>query len=145
MDYLVGSVLTGAGATALIDMWALARKRLLGIPALDYGLVGRWLAHLARGRFRHARIAASPPVRGERPFGWMAHYLIGVAFAPALSVGLASAAAPFFLMQPGMGAGIAASRTPRPNAARAQTLITHAMFGLGLYISAWSANLFLGG
>jgi hypothetical protein len=35
MDYLVGSVLTGAGATALIDMWALARKRLLGIPALD--------------------------------------------------------------------------------------------------------------
>lgn len=163
MDYFVGSVLTGAGATALIDMWAVARKRLLGIPALDYGLVGRWLVHLARGRFRHARIAASPPVRGERPIGWMAHYLIGVAFAaallaiwgldwmrqptlaPALTVGLASAAAPFFLMQPGMGAGIAASRTPRPNAARAQTLITHALFGLGLYISAWAANLFLGG
>ncbi len=163
MDYLVGSVLTGAGATALIDMWAVARKRLLGIPALDYGLVGRWLVHLARGRFRHARIAASSPVRGERPIGWMAHYLIGVVFAaallaiwgldwmrqptlaPALTVGLASAAAPFFLMQPGMGAGIAASRTPRPNAARAQTLITHALFGLGLYISAGAANLFLGG
>lgn len=102
-------------------------------------------------------------MRGERPIGWMAHYLIGVAFAaallaiwgldwmrqptlaPALTVGLASAAAPFFLMQPGMGAGIAASRTPRPNAARAQTLITHALFGLGLYISAGAANLFLGG
>ena len=36
-------------------------------------------------------------------------------------------------MQPGMGAGIAASRTPRPAAARVQSLLTHAIFGLGLY------------
>ena len=160
MEYVVSSVLTGAGATALIDLWAIARKRLFGIPALDYGLVGRWLVHLARGRFRHERIAASPPVSGERPIGWTAHYLIGIAFAaallaiwgldwlrqptlaPALTVGFASAAAPFFLMQPGMGTGIAASRTPRPNAARLQTLATHAIFGLGLCVSAWAANLF---
>jgi hypothetical protein len=163
MDYVVSSVLTGAGATALIDMWAAARRRLLGIPALDYGLVGRWLVHLARGRFSHDHIAATPPVHGERPIGWAAHYLIGVAFAaallaiwgldwirqptlaPALMVGLASAAAPFFIMQPGMGAGIAASHTPRPNAARAQTLITHAIFGLGLYVSARATNLLAGG
>jgi len=32
-----------------------------------------------------------------------------------------------------MGAGIAASRTPRPGAARLQSLVTHAVFGLGLY------------
>jgi hypothetical protein len=57
-------------------------------------------------------------------------------------VGLASAAAPFFLLQPGMGAGIAARRTPRPNAARVQTLVTHAIFGLGLYGSALATNLF---
>ena len=42
-------------------------------------------------------------------------------------------AAPFLLMQPGMGAGIAASRTPRPAAARLHSLVMHAMFGLGLY------------
>jgi Protein of unknown function (DUF2938) len=40
-------------------------------------------------------------------------------------------------MQPGMGAGIAASRTPRPGAARVQSLLTHAIFGLGLYAAAW--------
>jgi hypothetical protein len=40
-------------------------------------------------------------------------------------------------MQPGMGAGIAASRTPRPVAARMQSLLTHIIFGLGLYASAW--------
>jgi hypothetical protein len=50
-------------------------------------------------------------------------------------------AAPFFLMQPGMGAGIAASRTRRPAAARFQSLVTHGVFGLGLYAAGWAASL----
>ena len=63
MDYLVCTLLIGVGATAVIDLWAIARKRLLGIPPPDYGLVGRWLAYMARGRFRHDRIAAAPAVQ----------------------------------------------------------------------------------
>jgi hypothetical protein len=155
MNYLVSTVLIGTGATAVIDLWAVARRRLLGIPSLDYGLVGRWLVHITRGRFRHERIAALPAVPRERLIGWIAHYLIGVAFAavllaiwglewarhptigPALIVGIGSVAAPFLVMQPGMGAGIAASRTPRPSAARLQSLVTHAIFGLGLYGAGW--------
>jgi hypothetical protein len=50
-------------------------------------------------------------------------------------------AAPFLVLQPGMGAGIAASRTPRPAAARFQSVITHAIFGLGLYAAGWLTNL----
>ena len=84
MNFLTFAVLIGAGATAVMDLWAIARKRLLGMPPPDYGLVGRWLAYMARGRFRHDRIAASPPVRGERLIGWTAHYLIGIAFAAVL-------------------------------------------------------------
>ena len=159
MDYAVCAILTGIGATAAMDFWALARKRLFGIPAMDYALVGRWLAWLARGRFRHERIAASPPVRGERAIGWSAHYLIGIAFAavllalwgldwarhpaigPALIVGIGSVVAPFLILQPGMGAGIAASRTPRPAAARFQSVVTHAVFGLGLYAAGWAQAL----
>ena len=154
ITYLLCSVATGVGATALIDIWALARKKLLGIPPLDYGLVGRWFAHLARGRLRHDRIAASAAVQSERLIGWAMHYLTGIAFAavllaifglewarqpslgPALLVGIASVLAPFLVMQPGMGAGVAASRTPRPAAARLQTLITHLIFGCGLYLAA---------
>src|SRR5262245_59951268 len=159
MDYLTWAALIGAGATLLIDAWAVARRRLLGTPAPDYGLVGRWLAYLQRGPFRHHPIAASAPIRGERLIGWTAHYLIGAGFAavllaiwgldwlrqptlgPALIVGVGTVLAPFLLMQPGMGAGIAASRTRRPAAARAQSLVTHAIFGLGLYASAWLAAL----
>lgn len=159
MDYLVCTLLIGAGATAVTDLWAVARKHLLGIRPPDYGLVGRWLARLTCGRFRHDSIAASLPVQGERLIGWTAHYLIGIAFAamllgiwgpawvqhptigPALVVGIGTVAAPFLVMQPGMGVGIAASRAPRPAAARLQSLLTHAIFGLGLYAAGWAAGL----
>ena len=51
-------------------------------------------------------------------------------------VGIGTVLAPFLLMQPGMGAGIAARRNPRPAVARMHSLVTHAMFGLGLYVAA---------
>jgi hypothetical protein len=57
--------------------------------------------------------------------------------APALAVGLGTVVAPFLVMQPAMGAGVAAGRTPNPAAARLQSLVTHAVFGLGLYAGAW--------
>ena len=40
---------------------------------------------------------------------------------------------PFFLMQPSLGLGIAASRTPNPTQARVKSLATHTVFGLGMY------------
>jgi hypothetical protein len=158
MDIAIGTLLVGAGATAVMDLGSMARKALFGVPAPKYGLVGRWLAHMRHGQFHHDAIASSPPVRGERLVGWTAHYLIGVAFAallvvlwgrewmdrptlaPALLVGIGTVTAPFLLMQPGMGVGIAASRTPRPAAARLQSLLNHATFGLGLYAAGWAVR-----
>ena len=160
MNYLIFTVIIGTGATAITDLWGIARKSFFGIATPNYGLVGRWIAHMARGRFRHVSIAAASPVRGEHIIGWTAHYLIGITFAallisiwglewvryptiaPAIAVGIGTVAAPFLLMQPGMGAGIAASRTPRPGAARLQSLITHVVFGLGLYVTGWVIHLF---
>jgi Protein of unknown function (DUF2938). len=154
MQYSMHTLLIGVGATLVMDLWGIARTRLLRVPAMNYGLVGRWLAYLPRGQFRHNPIAASSPVRGELLIGWIAHYAIGIAFAatllaiygldwacyptpgPALLVGIASVAAPFLVMQPGMGAGIAARRTANPTAARLQSLLTHTIFGLGLYAAA---------
>jgi hypothetical protein len=154
MEYLVSAILIGAGATAVTDAWAIVRKRINGVALPDFGLVGRWIAYMPRGRFRHDAIAKAPSMPHERAIGWAAHYLIGIAFAsmllaiygvewvrhptpwPALIVGIATVAAPFFIMQPGMGAGIAASRTPNPPAARARSLMAHAVFGVGLYLAA---------
>lgn len=144
----------GAFATALIDLWAFARARLTGAAPLDYALVGRWIAYCAHLRFRHDAMGRTPPIRGERAIGWIFHYATGIAFAAVLLaiggdewarhptfglafvVGIISAAAPLLVMQPGMGLGIAASRTPNPHAARLRTLVTHAVFGVGLYAGA---------
>jgi hypothetical protein len=144
---------TGIGATAVGDAWALLRRRWLGTALPNYVLVGRWIGHMRHGRFRHSSLMKATPVKFEAAIGWTAHYLIGMAFAalPVLSwnswtrtptitqgvlVGLVTVAAPFFVMQPAMGAGIAASRTPNPRIARLHSLVYHLMFGLGLYLSA---------
>ncbi|WP_261539451.1 DUF2938 domain-containing protein [Burkholderia multivorans] len=144
----------GVGATLVMDLWALLRRRVFGVPSLDLALVGRWLGHMAHGRFRHASIATAAPLRGERALGWAAHYVIGIAFAglpvalagphwvdtptlaPALAAGLVSVAAPFLVMQPALGFGIAASRTPQPAVARRRSLVAHLSYGVGLYLAA---------
>jgi hypothetical protein len=149
----------GIVGAALMDLWSLALRLGFAIPTLDYAMLGRWIGHVPRGRLVHDRIAAAAPVPGERALGWFAHYGIGIAFAvvllatwgldwarspsigPALIVGLGTIVAPWFLMQPGMGAGIAGSRTPNPAATRARNLGTHAIYGLGLYLAALGLSL----
>jgi hypothetical protein len=156
---MIEAILIGTGATAFLDLWSAGRAWLSGTQKPDYALVGRWLAYLPRGRFFHDAIARSAPIRGEGAIGWIAHYAIGIAFAgillagwgsawsrdpalvPALIVGIGSVAAPFLLMQPGMGLGIAARRTSNPRAARLRSLTTHAIFGIGLYAAGWAARL----
>lgn len=155
------AALVGTLATALLDLWSLARQRLQGIAPPDFALLGRWLAYLPRGRFRHRPIGATAPVRGERALGWTAHYLIGIAFAavllagwglpwvcrptlaPALVVGIGSVAAPLLVMQPAFGSGLFARLAPRPNLARLRSVVTHTVFGLGLYLGGWIAHAVL--
>jgi hypothetical protein len=149
--FLIQASFIGAVATAIMDVWTLVLVYVFGAQTLDYAHLGRWLLYLPRGRFRHHPISATVPVRGERLAGWMAHYLTGIAFAalllavfgldwaqqpslpPALIVGVGTVLMPFLVMQPGMGAGIAARLTPHPNRARLKSLVTHSVFGLGLY------------
>ena len=147
------ALIVGVGATALMDLWLLALKRA-GVPTLDFALLGRWVGHLFHGQLAHAAIRRAPPVAGELGLGWLTHYAVGIGFAallvalqgaawmhqpsvlPALAWGLATAAAPLFVMQPAMGAGFASSRTPTPLKNCLRSLANHAVFGLGLYLSA---------
>jgi len=158
VNIVTRAVLVGVGATIVMDLWAMVRKRAFGIASLDYRMLGRWIGNLPRGRFVHDRIGDAPPVRGELIIGWCAHYSIGIAFAllllalwgpewarhptplPALIIGVLTVVAPFFILQPALGLGIAASKAPRPNAARLRSILTHTVYGIGLYLSAllWS-------
>ncbi|WP_290536583.1 DUF2938 domain-containing protein [Alcanivorax sp.] len=161
-EYLASMIIVGICATLVMDAWSWLRQPLLGVAPPNYAMVGRWLLHMGHGQFGHSAIATSPAMPGEKAVGWLAHHLTGLVFAgillgtvgqgwidqptlaPALLVGIGTVAAPFLLMQPGMGAGIAASRTPAPNAARLQSLLTHGMFGAGLYLGGWVSHGLLG-
>ena len=152
-DSFLHAAAVGVGATAVMDAWLLVLQRL-GVRTLDFALLGRWVGHMRHGRWRHDPIARSEPVRGETAIGWLTHYAVGMAFAftlllatgpewlrqprlaPALALGLASVAAPLGVMQPAMGAGLAARRTPTPWANRLRSLVNHTVFGAGLYLAA---------
>lgn len=143
----------GVGATLVMDGWALLLKRF-GVPSLDFALLGRYLGHLPEGTLRHGSIARAAPVPHERLLGYGAHYAIGVSFAlllvlalgpswlltpsllPALGVGVVTVVAPLFVLQPALGAGIASSKTPRPLFNSVKSLVTHVVFGVGLYLAA---------
>jgi len=152
-EELIRILLTGIGATIVMDIGSII-QRAMKMPTLDYAMVGRWVGHLCRGKWAHQNINKAPAIAGESTSGWVIHYLTGVAFAallvaidgvewlfsptllPALLVGTITVVVPFLVMQPAMGAGIAASRTPAPWINRLRSVLNHAIFGAGLYLSA---------
>ena len=154
MEIVVRAVIIGLGATLFLDVWAAFLKRAFGVSGLDYAMLGRWIGHMRTGIFVHKDIRAAQAVGSERVIGWAAHYAIGVMFAaallgacgdawarqpmliPALATGILTVGAPFFVMQPCMGMGIAASRALKPGVARLRSLVSHLVFGLGLYLTS---------
>ena len=151
---MLQAIAIGLGATLMMDLWNLFLKRALSIPSLDYCLLGRWLRHMPSGTFRHQSIMSAAPRSLECQVGWVAHYSIGVTLAlvfvalsggawlahptvaPALIFGIGTVAFPFFVLQPALGLGVASSLAASPVRARLKSLVTHLVFGLGLYASA---------
>lgn len=111
-------------------------------------------------KIQHQSISQSPEIRHEYLLGWNAHYSVGVIFSfsfilmvgqnwlaqpqfpSALSFGVITVLIPFLIMQPAMGLGIAASKTPQPFINRIKSLINHSIFGCGLFLTATLFNFF---
>ncbi len=158
---LVSAILIGLGATLTTDLWALFLKRAFKVTPPNYCLVGRWLRAMPEGTFTHSNIASSPQKSAECTVGWIAHYVIGITFAmifiafvgnnwlqyptpiPAIVFGLVTVVAPFLVMQPAFGLGLAASKTPNPAQARFRSLMNHTAFGVGLYLFGLFVNWLL--
>ena len=154
LDIALRAALIGIGATLVLDLWSLFLKTAFHLPFPNYVMVGRWIGGIPSGRLMSEDVAKEPAIGGERVIGWTAHYAIGVLFAtllvaivgadwlsaptlpPALMIGVVTVVAPLFVMQPAMGSGIASSKSPNPNLARARSLLAHTAFGIGLYLAA---------
>lgn len=150
---LPGAVL-GLGATLAMDLWAMVLSRLPGQSPPNWAPPGRWLWHLRTGKVFHDDINQAEPHPNELLLGWILHYAVGILygilfllivgpgwlaaprFLPAWIFGIATVAAGWFLLQPGLGLGWAASRTPNPGRVRILNLVAHTVFALGLYYTA---------
>ena len=153
-DMIWRAIAIGIGATLAMDIWAIFLNKAFGLGLPNWGMVGRWVAHLRSGKVFHDRIGDAAPVSGELAIGWAFHYLVGIAygflllaftgtewlrqptFLPAFILGILTVGAGWFLLAPGLGAGWAASKTPKPMQARALNLIAHTVFALGMYGTA---------
>lgn len=152
MVLMLQGAMIGIVATVLMDIWAAIAKHVFRLPTADWAMVGRWFGHMPRGVLLHPAISSAAPIRNEIVLGWIGHYVIGVCYGlaylyivqvvlsgvptlvSALGFGLATLFAPWLIMQPAMGAGVFASRTPRPSIVRLTNLSMHAVFGVSLYL-----------
>lgn len=150
--HLLSPILIGMGATLTFDLWSLFLKHAFKIPPSNFCLVGRWVLYMPEGVFKHTNISTAPKKIAECTVGWSAHYITGIMFAiafialagndwiqhptliSALVFGIITVFAPFLIMQPAFGLGVAASRTPKPIRARLRSLMNHAVFGFGIFL-----------
>jgi hypothetical protein len=144
----------GIGATVLMDIWAVILWKFFGQGAPNWAPVGRWCWHLGRGKVFHDDIGKASLYPAEQAMGWLFHYAVGIAygvilvlwmgpewlaaptFLPAFIWGIITVGAGWFLLQPGLGIGWAASKTPNPSKVRALNLAAHTVFAVGLWGTA---------
>jgi len=151
VQFVVSAVGVGIFATLVLDSWALFISRFFGAPVTNWGWVGRWVSGLPSGVYRSTPIAQAAPVPHESALGWLTHYVIGVTYAfayltiaraasveptlaSAVLFGLVTVLAPWLILQPGLGLGFFAAAAARPNLTRTANLISHSIFGVGLFL-----------
>jgi hypothetical protein len=119
-EFASRSILIGAGATLIMDLWAAVLRRF-GVPSLNFAHLGRSI-----GVSFAALLLATLGLEWAR----------SPTLLPALFIGIATVLAPLLVLQPALGAGIASSRTSRPVLNSLKSLVTHTVFGIGLFLAA---------
>lgn len=153
-DLVIGGILIGIGGTVIMDVWAFILGMMPGQSKPSWKLVGRWFWHLRDGRIFHNDIAKSTPYKHEVALGWAGHYAVGIlygvifalyggsawfaqpAFIPLWIFSILTVAAGWFLLQPGLGIGWAASKLANANQVRILNLVAHTFFAIGMYGTA---------
>ena len=160
IHYPLRAVGIGALATSTMDIGALVGQKLGvaggGTCRTGPDILGRWLGYLVRGTFSHRDILLAPPIAGEAPIGFVAHYAIGLVLtllyfvligisglapAPWIAIGYSIATSIFAwcMMFPSQGYGVMGSRVPAPARLGRFSLYNHLIFGVGLAI--WTVLL----
>lgn len=153
VELLFFGAAAGLGATILTDIVGVLRQGWRTTHGF-YCLVGRWIGSLRQSGLAHHDIRTSAPIAAEAPLGWTAHIILGIAYGicfaflfgasafdmpqlwQGLSIGLFTVLVPWLIFQPLFGWGFAMAKAPEPWKLRMKGVITHTVFGLGIWICA---------
>ena len=123
-------IVIGVVAAAVLDIWQQIYRILFGTPITNWGMIGRWAAYIPKGQLVHENIGKTPAVPHEMALGWVVHYLVGIGYAvvylflmdvvigtppgfvSAMIFGIVSVSVTWFIIEPMLGAGFMASKTP---------------------------------
>jgi hypothetical protein len=158
---VIESVLMGLFATYLMDISAgyLVKRNLIH-SFVTPEAVGRWFLYMLRGTLIHRDIQKTPPLKGEKLWGIISHYAIGIVLAGIyllleiilpivrdqiwmpLLYGIATVFLPWFWLLPSIGLGFMASKSSNQSLIIRANLINHTNFGLGMFIWILSFHRF---
>ena len=147
---IMGIIIAGIVACLAMDIFQRVLLITSGQPPSNWAVVGRWAFNVLRtAHLYQPAIESSAEITGERAFGWVVHYAVGIGYAviyaelmqkgqltPSLSDGLLfgflSVIIPWFFFLPVLGKGIMAKHTPAPAKVCILALANHCVFGLGM-------------
>ncbi|ADE40680.1 DUF2938 family protein [Candidatus Puniceispirillum marinum] len=151
MSIFLTIFLAGVFACIILDLWQIGLQRLVGIPATNWGVVGRWLiVGLGTGRFVNDQLDDTATIKNEAAAGWTLHYAVSIGYGVIYAVlmyqtpwfgttwldgiyfGAASVVVPWFIFLPCMGKGILARKTPNPVKVCGLALAAHIIFGVAM-------------
>jgi len=150
---VIEMILMGIFATYFMDLLAgILVKRKVIHSYIGPEAVGRWFLYMFKGKFTHKDILKTPALNSENLWGFLSHYLIGIVLAgiylflelwvPIVSdqlwmpfvFGIATVILPWFWLNPCMGFGFLASKSPNRAHIIRTSLVNHTNFGLGFFI-----------
>jgi hypothetical protein len=148
------SFIVGMLATFTMDGLTVLTIKLGLIAPLPPRLIGRWFASVARGQLVHTDIGQLTPINYELAVEVPLHYAIGITLALtyllmssvlglhpknpvfALVFALFTCALPWFVMFPAMGYGWFGTHGPIGTRLFLDSLVTHCLYGVGLWLAA---------
>jgi hypothetical protein len=149
---LISIILVGIFSCLVLDLWQQIIRTLFGIPASDWGLVGRWfLTVIEIKKLIVFDIETRNKFERELPVGWLVHYFVAILYAlvfwilayyhvltnsliDGIIFGGISVVVPWFFFLPCMGKGVLGLRTSKPILVCTMAFFTHIVFGASIGI-----------